>query len=184
MCAAQGVPLELSSHISPSHHSRASQSTELNFLYFITGSQLLFSHSVMSDSLHGLQHASLHRPSLFPGVCSNSHPLNQWCHPQSQLLSPPSPLSLNLSPHRGPFQWVGTSGQSIGASASASVLPMYTQGWFPLGLTCFISLQSKGLSQESYPAPQFENINSSANSSAQPSLWSNSHIHTWLLEKP
>ena len=84
MCTAQGVPLELPSHISPSHHSRASQNTELNFLYFVTGSQLLlFSHSVMSDSLqpHGLQHASLHCPSPFPGVCSNSHPLNQWCHP-------------------------------------------------------------------------------------------------------
>ena len=77
-----------------------------------------------------------------------------------------------------PMSWPFPSGgQSIGASASGLVLPMNIQGWFPLELTGFISLQSKGLSSVfSNQKHQFF--------STQPSLWSNSHIYTWLLEKP
>ena len=80
-----------------------------------------------------------------------------------------------------PMSWLFTSGgQSIGASASASVLPMSIQGWFLLGLAGFISLQSKGLSRV------FSNTTAQKHQffSIQPSLWSNSHIHTWLLGKP
>ena len=82
----------------------------------------------------------------------------------SHPLSSPSPLALSLSQHQGVFQWAGSLhqvGQSIGASASASVLPMNIQGWFPLGLTGLISLLSKG-PQESSLAPQFKSINSLA----------------------
>ena len=80
-----------------------------------------------------------------------------------------------------PVSWLFASGgQSIGASASASVPPMYIQDWFPSGLTGLVSLQSKGLSRV------FSNtiVQNHQFFSAQPSLWSNSHIHTWLLEKP
>ena len=80
-----------------------------------------------------------------------------------------------------PISWLFASGdQSIGASASASVPPMNIQDWFPSGLTGLISLQSKGLSRV------FSNtiVQNHQFFSAQPSLWSNSHIHTWLLEKP
>ena len=112
---------------------------------------LLFSHSVVLDSLkpHGLQHATLPCPSLSPGVCSNSCPLSQWCHltisfsvacfsscPQSFLASRSFPMS----------QLFISGGQSIGASASASVLPMNIQDWFPLRMTSLISLLSKGIS--------------------------------------
>ena len=100
-------------------------------------------------------------------------------------LSSPSPPAFNFSQLQGLFQWVSSlhqyfGGQSIGASASASVLPMNIQGWFPLGLTDLISLQSKGLSRV------FSNTTVQRHQffSAQPCLWSNSHIHTWLLEKP
>ena len=100
----------------------------------------------------------------------------------SHPLLPPSPSALSLSQHQGLFQWVGSlwsGSQSIGASASASVLPMNIGGWFPLGLTGLISLQSKGLSRifsnTSIQKHQF--------SGTQLSLWSNSHIRTWLLEK-
>ena len=101
----------------------------------------------------------------------------QLSHP----LSSPSPPTFNLSQHQGLFQWVGSSGgRSIGASASASVLPMNIQDWFPLGLTGLISLQSKGLSRV------FSNTTVQKHQffDAQPSLWSNSHRCTWLLEKP
>ena len=75
---------------------------------------LLFSHSVMSDSLrpHGLQHTRFPCPSLSPGVCSNLCPLSQWCHwTISFSVAPPSPPALNLSQHQGLFQWVGSSHQ-------------------------------------------------------------------------
>ena len=106
----------------------------------------------MSDSLlpHGLQHARLPCPSLSPGVCSNVCPLSQWCHPTISF-SVASFFSCRQSfPASGSFpmsQIFASGGQSIGASASASVLPMNTQGWFPLGLIGFISLMSKGLSR-------------------------------------
>ena len=112
---------------------------------------LLFSRSVVSDSLwpHGLQHARLPCPSS-PGACSNSHPLSRWCHPT--ILSSVTPFSpcLQSLPASGSFlmSWLFASGgQSFGVSASASVLPMNIQGWFPLGLIDLISLQSKGLSR-------------------------------------
>ena len=99
---------------------------------------------------HKLQNARLPCPSLSHRVCSNSCQLSQWCHPTFHPLLPSSPLALNLSQHQGlfPMSWVFTSlGQSVGASTSASVLPMNTQGWFPLGLTGLISLLSKGFSR-------------------------------------
>ena len=81
--------------------------------------------------------ARLPCPLLSPGVCSNFHPLSKWYHPPSHPLLFPSPLALNLSKHTGLFQWVNSAsgGQRIGASGSASVLPMNIQGAFPLRLT-------------------------------------------------
>ena len=125
-----------------------------------------FSHSVVSDSLrpHGLPHARLPSPSPTPGACSNSCPLSWWCHPT--ILSSVIPFSscLQSCPASGSFlmsQFFESGGQSIGVSASASVLPVNIQAWFPLGLT--------GLTpgcptdcQESPPTPQFKSINSLA----------------------
>ena len=107
---------------------------------------LQFSCSVMSDSLrsHGLQHPRLPCPSPTPGVCSDSCWVGDASQP-SHPLSSPSPPSFNLSQHQGQFFRLG--GQSIGVSASASVLPMNIQDWFPLRLTGLIFLQSKGLSR-------------------------------------
>ena len=138
----------------------------------------------MSDSLwpHRLQHARLPCPSLSPRVCSNSSPSSRWCHLNiSSTVIPFSPC-LKSFPASGSFpinQFFSSGGQSIGASASASVLSMNIQDWFPLGLTGLISLQSKDLSRV------FSNtaIQKHQFFSAQLSLWSNSHIHTWLLEK-
>ena len=115
-------------------------------------SSLLFSYSVMSNSLqpHGLQHARLLGPSLFPRVCSNSRPLSQWCHPIISSSVVPFSSYPQIFPASGsfPVSWLFTSrGQSIGDSASASVLPMNIQGWFPLGWTGLISLWSKWLSR-------------------------------------
>ena len=115
-------------------------------------------------------------------ACSNSCPLSQWCHPT--ILSSVIPFShLQCFPASGSFpmsQFSASGGQSIGASVSASVLPMNIQDWFPLGLTGLIFLQTKGLSRV------FSKITVQKQQffSSQPSLWSNSHIHTWLLEKP
>ena len=111
-----------------------------------------FSCSVMTDSLwpHGLQHTRLPCPSPTPRAYSNSCPSSQWCHPTIYPLSSPSPPAFSLSQHQGLFQWISSSHQvtqSIRVSASASVLPMNIQDWFPLGLTGLLSLQSKGLSR-------------------------------------
>ena len=111
---------------------------------------LLFSCSVMSNSLwsHGLQHAQFPCPPLSPGVCSNSCPLSRWRHPTIQ--SSVTPLSCPQSFPESSFpmsQLFASSGQSIGASALASVLPMSVQSWFPLGLIGLISLLSKRLSR-------------------------------------
>ena len=118
----------------------------------------MFSHSVMSDSLwpHELQHARLPCPSPSPRSCSNSPPLSRWCHTTTS--SSVVPFSCFLSvPDSGsfPVSWLLSSGaQSIGASASASVLSMNIQGWFPLGLTKgFLTVFSK---------LQFESVNSLA----------------------
>ena len=94
---------------------------------------------------HGLQHARLPCPSLSPGVHSDSCPVSQWCH---STMSSSSVFSLYQL--QGLFQWVGSLGQVakvLELSASTSVLPMNTQDWSPLGLTCWISLQSMGLSR-------------------------------------
>ena len=111
-----------------------------------------FSPSVVSDSLwpHGLQHSRPPCPSPTPGFYPNSCPLSQWCHPtisssvipfSSHLQSFPASRSFQMS------QFFISGGQSIGGSASAAVLPMNTQDWFPLGWTSWVSLQSKGLSR-------------------------------------
>ena len=110
-----------------------------------------FSRSVVSDSLqpHGLQHARPPCPAPTSRAYSNSCPLSWWCHPT--ISSSVIPFShLQSSPASGSFliSWLYASGgQSIGVSTSASVLPMNTQDWFHLGLTGWISLQSKRLSR-------------------------------------
>ena len=109
---------------------------------------LLFGHSAMSDSWrpHGLQHARLPCPSPFPRVSSNSCLLSQWCHPTISSSVVPFSSCLQFFPASGCFlmsRFFALGGQSFGASAS--VLPMNIQGWFPLGLTSLISLQSKRL---------------------------------------
>ena len=119
----------------------------------------------MSNTLqpHGLQHTRLPCPSLSPRVCSNSYPLNWWCHQTISSSVTPFFTCPQSFPVSGSFQMsqlFTSGGQSIGASASASVLSMNTQGWFPLGLTGLISLQSTGLSRV-YSSTTFENINSS-----------------------
>ena len=111
-----------------------------------------FSHSVMSDSLwpHRLQHTRLPCPSPSPGVCSNSCPLSRWCHPNISSSVIPFSSCPQSFPAPGSFpvsQFFASGGQSIGVSASASVLPMNIQDWFPLGLTGWIFLQSMSLLQ-------------------------------------
>ena len=146
---------------------------------------LLFSCSVMSNSLlpHGLQHTSPPCPSPSPRACSNSCPSSRWCHPTISSSVVPFSSFLQSFPASGSFlmnQVFASGGQSIGTSALTSVLPMNIQDWFPLGLTGWISLQSKGLSRV------FSNTTVQKHQffGTQPSLWSNSYIHTWLLEKP
>ena len=106
----------------------------------------------MSDSLqpHGLQHARLPHPSPTPGVYSNSCPSSWWCHPTISSSVVPFSSHLQSFPASGSFprsQFFASGGQSTGVTASASVLPMNIQDWFPLGWTGWISLQSKGLSR-------------------------------------
>ena len=149
-----------------------------------------FSHSVMSDSLrpHGLQHTRLPCPSPTSRAYSNStHELSLlnscwWCHPTISSSVVPFFSCLQSSPASGSFpvsQFLASGGQSTGISAIASVLPMSIQDWFPLGLTGWISLLSKRLSRV------FSNTTVQKRQffGAQLSLWSNSHIHTWLLGK-
>ena len=128
-------------------------------------SSVHFSHSVVSDSLrpHRLQDARLPCPSPTPRAYSSSCPLNRWCHPTiSSSVIPFSscPQSFPASGYFPLSQFFASGGQSIGASASASVLPMNIQEWFPLGLVG--SPCSPWDSQESSPTPQFKSINSSA----------------------
>ena len=128
-------------------------------------SSVQFSHSVMSNSFwpHEPQHARPPCPSPTPGVHPNPCPLSWWCHPTISSSIVPFSSCPQSFPASGSFQMsqlFTSGGQSIGVSASTSVLPMNTQDWSPLGWTGWISLQSKGLS-ESFPAPQFKSINSS-----------------------
>ena len=111
-----------------------------------------FSRSIVSHSLwpHGLQRAKLPCPSPTPGACSNSGPSSRWCHPT--VSSSVVPFSSCLQSLQASWSFLmnqsfASGSQSIGVSASASVLPMNIQDWFPLGLTGLISLQSKGLSR-------------------------------------
>ena len=142
----------------------------------------LLSH-VQLSVIRGLQYTRLPCPSLSPGVCSNSCPLRQWCC--LTISSSVALFSFCLQSFRasGSFsmsRFFTSGGQSIGAPASASVLLKNVQGWFPLELTGLISLQFKRLSRV------FSSITTRRHQffGVQPSLWSSSHIHTWLLEKP
>ena len=135
----------------------------------------------MSNSLRLLQHGRLPCPSPTPRTCSNSWSSSRQCHPTvsfsvipfSRLQSSPASVYFPMS------QLFESGGQSIGASVLLSVLPMNIQDWFPLGLTGLIFLQSKGLSRV------FSNTTVQKHQffGAQLSLWSNLHIHTWLLEQ-
>ena len=114
--------------------------------YLPSSHSLQFSHSDVSDSLppHGLQHARSSCPSPTPKSCSNPCPSSRWCHPTILTSVVPSSSCLRSFPVS---QFSASGGQRTEASASASVLPMNVQNWFPLGLTGLISLQSKGLSR-------------------------------------
>ena len=119
--------------------------------------------------------------SLLSQICSNTCPLSQWHHPTISSSGARFCSCLQSFPASGSFpmsQFFTSAGQSIGISASASVLPVNIQGWFPLGLTSFILL-SKGLSR----VFSSTTIQKHQFSGAQPSLWSTFHIRTWLLEK-
>ena len=144
-----------------------------------------FCLSVVSNSLrpHESQHARAPCPSTTPRVCPYSCILSQWCHlaiSSSVIPFFSCPQSLQESGSFPVSQLLAWGGQSIGVSALASVLPMNTQDWSPLGRTGCISLQSKGLSRV------FSNTTVQKHQffGAQLSSQSNSHIHTWPLEKP
>ena len=116
-------------------------------------------------------------------ICPTSCPLSQWCHPTISFSVTPFSSCLQSFPASGSLSmshFFASGGRSIGASALASVLPRNIQDWFPLGWTALISLQSKELSRvfsnTTVQTHQFFGL--------KLSLWSNSHIHTWLLEKP
>ena len=145
-------------------------------------SSVQFTHSVVSNSLqsHEQQQARSACPSPAPRFYTNSCPLCRWCHPTILPSVVPFSSCPQSFPALGSFpmtQFFASGGQSVGPSAS--ILPMDIQDWFPLGLTGLISLQSKGLSRvfssTTVGKHQFN---------VQTSLWSNSHIHTWLLKKP
>ena len=150
----------------------------MNWIFYIAQ----FSHSVMSDSLwpRGLQHPRLPCPSPTPRACSNSCPSSQWCHP---TISSCHPLLLlpSIFPKIRVFHLKSlpfpSDGQTI--RASVSVLAMNIQDCFPLGLTGLIPLQSRELSKAFNTTVQKHQC-----FRAQLSLWSSSHICTWLLEKP
>ena len=148
-------------------------------------SSVQFSRSVVSDSLrpHESQHTRPPCPSPTPGVHSNSCPMSQWCHPAiSSSVVPFSSCSKSLptSESFSMSQLFAWGGQSIAVSALASVCSKNTQDWSPLEWTSWISLQSKGLSRI------FSNTTVQKHQffKAQLSSQSNSHIHTWPLEKP
>ena len=145
-------------------------------------SSVQFSHSVVSKSLrpHGLLHTRLPCPSPTSRACSGSCPSSRWCLPTTSSSVMPFSSCLQSFTAAGSFpmsQFFISGGQSIGVSASASVLPMNIQDWFPLGLTGWISLQSMGVSRV------FSNTTVQKHQffGTQPSLWSNSYIHTWPL---
>ena len=127
-----------------------------------------------------MQHAKLPCRSLFPGVCANSCPLNWWCHQTISSFVIPFSSCLQSFPASGSFpvsKLFALGGKNIGALTL--VLPINIRGWFPLGWTGLISLQSEGLSRI------FSNtiVQKHQLFTTQLSLWFNSHIYTWLLEK-
>ena len=155
----------------------------IDMFYYI--SLVQFSHSVMSDSLwpHESQHVSPPCPAPTPRVHPNPCPSSRWCHPAISFSAVPFSSCPQFLPASGSFpmsQLFAWGGQMIGVSASASVLPINTQDWSPLGCPGWISLQSKGLSRI------FSNTTVQKHHffGAQLSSQSNSHIHTWPLEKP
>ena len=142
---------------------------------------LLFSHQVTSNSFlpYGLQHTGLFHPPLSPRVCSNSCLLNRWCYLTISSFATPFSFCLQSFPASGYFpvsQVFASGGQT---SASPSVLPVNIQDWFPLGLTHLISLLFKGLSR----VFSSSTIQKHQLFSTQLSLWSTSHICSWLLEE-
>ena len=154
-------------------------------MFNITDYSVQFSRSVVSDSLqtHEPQHTRPPCPSGTSRAYSNAYPLSQWCHPSNSTSVIPFSSCPQSFPALGSFQMSQlfvSGGQSIGVSASTSVLPVNTQDWFSLRWTGWIYLQSKGL------ARVFSNTSIQKHQlfSTQLSSQSNSHIHTWLLEKP
>ena len=138
----------------------------------------------MSDSLqpHGLRHTRPPCPSLSPGVCPSSCSLHQWCHPaisSSETLFSFCPWCFPASGTFPMSRLFASDDQNTGASASASVLPMNIQDWFPLRLIVWSPCFPRD-SQESSPAPQFKCINPLVFSF----LYCPTHIRTWLLERP
>ena len=130
---------------------------------------------------HGLQHSRLPCPSPTPGAYSNSCSSSRWCHPTISSSVMPFSSCLQSFPASGSFQisqFFASGGWTIGASTL--VLSMNAQGWSPLEWTDWISLQSKALSRV------FSNTTVQKHQffGTQLSSQSNSHIHTWLLEKP
>ena len=169
-------------HCTIIYFSQDKEMTSESIHGWIKKASVQFSHSVLSDFLqpHGLQHSRLPCASPTPRAYSNSCPSSRWCHPtiSSSVIS--SSFCLQSFPPSGSFQmsqFFTSGGQSIGVEASTSVLPMNIQDRFPSGWTGWISLQSKGLSRV------FSNTTVQKHQffSTQLSLWSNSHIHTWLL---
>jgi len=148
-------------------------------------SSVQFSHSVVSDCLqpHEPQNARPPCPSPTPGVYPNLCPLSRWCHPTISSSVIPFSSCPQSSPASGYFQisqLFAWGGQSIGVSASTSVLPMNTQDWSPLGWTGWISFQFKVLSRVFFNTT----VQKHQLLCTQLSSPSNSHIHTWPLEKP
>ena len=151
---------------------------------FVFPCSVQFSCSFKSNCLrpHGPQQARLPCPSPTPGACSDSYPSIWWCHPTISSSVVPFSSCLQSFPGSGSFlmnQFFASGGQSIGASASGSVLPMNIQDWFLLGWTGWMSLKSKQLSRVFFNTT----VQKHQFFSAQLSLYSNFHIHTWL-EKP
>ena len=154
-----------------------------NLIYILYSWVVVFSHSVVSDSLwpHGLQHIKLPCISPSPRACTNSCTLSQSCHPTSHPLESPSSAVFSLSQHRGLFKWVSSSHQlakGLELQLQHQSFQWIFRNWFPLELTGWISLQSTGLSRV------FSNTTVQKHQflGTQLSLLSNSHIHTWVVE--
>ena len=153
------------------------------FVFFILDilGEYQFSHSVVSDFMTPRTACQASLSITNSWSLLKLMPSSQWCHQPSHPLSTPSPPAFYLSQHQGLFQWVSSSHQVAKVLELQLQNPsMNIQGWFPLGLTDLISLLSKGLSR----AFSKTTVQKHQFFDAQVSLWSNSHIYTWLLEKP